>query len=79
MRLSAKVVRLPWFSTFEEQKIKIRKVEFEGNRKVRDGKLRRVVDTKKWTLILVQTLENSERRPWISIGFVTTRNEAISM
>ena len=37
------------FNISEEQKIKIRKVEFEGNRKVRDGKLRRVVDTKKWT------------------------------
>ena len=37
------------FNISEEEKIKIRKVEFEGNRKVRDGKLRRVVDTKKWT------------------------------
>ena len=37
------------FNISEDQKIKIRKVEFEGNRKVRDGRLRRVVGTKKWT------------------------------
>ena len=37
------------FNISENQKIKISKVSFEGNRKYRDGKLRRVVETKKWT------------------------------
>ncbi len=37
------------FKIDEGQKVKISKVAFEGNRDFRDGKLRRVVETKKWT------------------------------
>ena len=37
------------FHIDEGQKIKIKKVTFEGNRKIRDGRLRKVVETKKWT------------------------------
>jgi outer membrane protein insertion porin family len=37
------------FHIDEGQKVRIKKVTFEGNRKIRDGRLRKVVETKKWT------------------------------
>ena len=37
------------FNIDEGQKIKIKKVNFLGNREVKQGKLRRVVGTKRWT------------------------------
>ncbi|MBT3469364.1 MAG: outer membrane protein assembly factor BamA, partial [Opitutae bacterium] len=37
------------FHIDEGQKVKIKKVTFEGNRKIRDGRLRKVVETKRWT------------------------------
>ena len=37
------------FNIDEGTKIKIKRVEFNGNNEIREGKLRRVVDTRRWT------------------------------